>query len=106
MNVSTFKDMAGLLQAFTLRDVQMVGVFLHWASQCKFTFPQIMEYITIAPKMDSLAKSGYFNQFVTPEMAKEHRVIEKLLPRDFRRELRHLRLDRNFFGRIGKRGGG
>jgi len=103
LSFERFFKLRNLLQSFTLRDIQTVGVLLTWTDANGFSSDEAREYAQIAPNFVQLEAMGYFNKVTTPEQAKEIREFERRLPSDFRREARKVRLGNSFTGALTSR---
>lgn len=91
-----------ILQAFSVRDIQMVAVMFQWTGANGFSPDEVISYAGVFQDLRQLEAVGYFNRITTPEQGKQIRAIEKLLPPEFRREARKVRLENSFSGRLGK----
>ena len=100
-----FFGMHRRMQAFSLRDLQAIGVIFHWGRKCGFTLEDVEWFVALAPAFTELEMQGYFNQYHSPEQSKVLRRIEMRLPRDIRRELRKARLKNLRYGGLGGKDG-
>lgn len=97
-----FYKMKGLLDAFTIADIQKTAVLLGWMRSNGFTTTDVEMYVRIAPNFLALERMGYFAKATTPEKAKEIRRFERLLPQPFRKEARRVRLEQSYAGPLKK----
>jgi hypothetical protein len=100
MEFARYFKMRNILQAFTVRDVQMVAVLMDWAASNGFEPTEVVDYAKISPNFVELERLGYFSKAHNPEQLRTIRQFEKLLPRDFRREARKVRLENSYTGVI------
>ena len=85
-------DIQQLMQAFSLRDIQTVSTLVLWAEQCSIRWDELVLYLKLTPLFSQLERINYFLPHQPVHKAREIREFEKKLPKEFRIELRKLRL--------------
>jgi hypothetical protein len=97
-----FYSIQGNLQAFSMKDLQTFATFLIWTEQLGLSHKEITDFLHYLPLYRRLEMNHYFNPMIPPEQSKVVRQIEKDIPRELRRELRKVRLERSFSGMVGR----
>lgn len=97
-------DLRNKLQAFQMRDIQMVQVLLTWTRACGFTDSEVLEFSKIFPLYNRMEQIGYFNARTTPAQGKVIKEFERSLPVDVRRQFRRIRLEKSATGVINTKG--
>ena len=88
------------MQAFNLKTLQTVAVFLTWARECKISESELVDYLKLVPVFERLNRIGYFNPMPDIEQSRMIVKVEKSFPKNMRLQLRKARLEYSMEGKI------
>ena len=81
-----------LMQAFSLRDLQTLSTMFQWSEQCKIRLDELILYLKMIPVFGQLERLNYFSAYQSVPQMRIIKRFERKLPKEFRIELRKLRL--------------
>jgi hypothetical protein len=95
-----------LLEAFSLRDIQVANTLVSWLYQNGVTSRRFQDYVQMWFEINQLQLKGYFDRVDTAEKNKYVRSLERAI-QDLvlRRYVRNMRLATTPFSAPGRRGG-
>jgi hypothetical protein len=98
MTFERFYKLRIATRVFQVKDLQTTGVLLEWVQSCGYSPDELLLFIKLFPEFDQLERIGYFNPVHSTEQARNIRLLEKKLPKEFRQEVRQVRLENSYAG--------